>query len=95
MVGQLPILFLLTGSDPMSQLQPVRVLQCEAKGHVFLLGTGDVRRSCLRAISSHANGTADWCLEDMTISVHTHLLIGHMFSYLGFKSVLCVFLMEP
>lgn len=39
MVGQLPILFLLIGSGPMSQLQPVWMLQCEAKGHVFLLHT--------------------------------------------------------
>lgn len=95
MIVQLPILFLLTGSDPMSQLQqPVRILQCEAKKQMFLLCACNFRQSYLQVISSHANCTIYWSLKDMAINAHTHLLIGQMFDYLEFKSILYFFLME-
>lgn len=79
MVGQLPISFLLTGSDPMSQLQPVRILQCEAKGHVFLHGTCDFRHSYLQLFPLMLIALQDRSLKDMAISAHTYLLIGRIF----------------
>lgn len=54
-VVQLLMLFLLTRSDPVSQLQPVRILQCEAQRCIFLLCACDFRQSYLQVISSHAN----------------------------------------
>lgn len=88
MVGQFPILFLLTGSDPASQFQPVRMLQCEAKGPVFLLGPCDCRCSYLRVTSSRASSTTECSLKDMAVGAHMYLLIGHMLSHLGFEFIL-------
>lgn len=54
----------------MSQLQPVRMLQCEAKGHLSP-STCDFRHSYLQGISSHANCATSWSLKDMAVSAHT------------------------
>lgn len=67
----------------MPPFQPVRLLHCEAKGHVFLLSTWNFRHSDLQVTSSHANCTPDWSLNDMAMSAHTYLLIGHVFSHWG------------
>lgn len=68
--GRAASLFSCMGSDSMSQLQPVRMLQCEAKGHLSP-STCDFRHSYLQGISSHANCTTSWSLKDMAVSAHT------------------------
>ena len=91
MVGQLPILFWLTGAAALSQLQSVSILHCEAKGHVVLLWRCDFRHSCLRVISSHANCTTYRNPKDMAVSAHTYLPVRHMCSYFGLNLYALVF----
>lgn len=93
-VVQLPVLFLLTRSDPVSQFQPVRILQREALRRILLLCACDFRQSYLHVISSHANCITYRSLKDMAINAPTYLLIDQMFGHLVFKCILYFFLMK-